>query len=280
MESRLEVSGYAVEFPGQEEAETIAARKRGSFWYIDDPTSGASLVSVGCKTREAAVNEYIEHGRERFIKIVNSDFYRRHTEIYNAAPLESDLEKWDSFNFYTLSSWRFDKLTGAAKRAGLIVKNADHAKYIDGGNVNIMGDAEKLAEIKELAADLIASEEKHNRELYGDPESAEEIQPETSENIQPETEKENNAEQAAPSDKLRETLEAVRDLPEIHAEIIGTWLWIDGNTFPVKEKLKAAGFRWSHNRRKWYYSESAGAKYCRSSKKDFEEIRKQYSATA
>ena len=30
------------------------------------------------------------------------------------------------------------------------------------------------------------------------------------------------------------------------------WTWVSGNTFPVKEELKAQGFYWSTKRRAWY----------------------------
>ena len=30
------------------------------------------------------------------------------------------------------------------------------------------------------------------------------------------------------------------------------WTWVSGNTYPVKEELKAQGFYWSTKRRAWY----------------------------
>lgn len=35
-------------------------------------------------------------------------------------------------------------------------------------------------------------------------------------------------------------------------ELIGTWLWVSGNTKENKEELKAMRFKWSHNRIAWY----------------------------
>ena len=39
----------------------------------------------------------------------------------------------------------------------------------------------------------------------------------------------------------------------IFVEINGAWLWVSGNTYPVKEKLKELGFRWSKNKKEWYW---------------------------
>jgi hypothetical protein len=40
---------------------------------------------------------------------------------------------------------------------------------------------------------------------------------------------------------LRTALDSIIHL-DVNIEIIGKWIWISGNTFPVKETLKAAGF--------------------------------------
>jgi curved DNA-binding protein CbpA len=39
----------------------------------------------------------------------------------------------------------------------------------------------------------------------------------------------------------------------ITLEICGTWAWVGGNTYPVKEELKEYGFRWSNSKKLWYY---------------------------
>ena len=38
----------------------------------------------------------------------------------------------------------------------------------------------------------------------------------------------------------------------INIEIERSWTWVYGNTYPVKEELKAQGFLWSGKRRAWY----------------------------
>mgnify|MGYP001360983719 CR=1 FL=1 len=39
----------------------------------------------------------------------------------------------------------------------------------------------------------------------------------------------------------------------IDIEICGTWIWVSGNTYNVKDELKAAGFKWARNKKMWYW---------------------------
>ena len=51
---------------------------------------------------------------------------------------------------------------------------------------------------------------------------------------------------------LNELLNELITLEGIEIEICGTWLWIGGNTFPVKDTLMEHGFKWSRAKVKWY----------------------------
>ena len=42
-------------------------------------------------------------------------------------------------------------------------------------------------------------------------------------------------------------------LPELNLEFCGSWLWVTGNTFEYKEKLKELGNRYSSNKKCWYW---------------------------
>lgn len=55
------------------------------------------------------------------------------------------------------------------------------------------------------------------------------------------------------NDGFREILAKVVFIPEIEIEICGSWVWINGNTKPVKDIIKAAGFWWSSNKFAWYW---------------------------
>lgn len=37
-------------------------------------------------------------------------------------------------------------------------------------------------------------------------------------------------------------------------EIIGSWIWVSGNTKPYKDQLKEIGFKWSKSKSAWYYT--------------------------
>ena len=142
--TRQEVAGYTADG-----LDGVAIRKRGGFWYVDHVSTGLGVVTVGSKTRDAAAKEYTE----RFKSMVESkpaDFFKNAVETFEKAPLESDVATWEMVNFCTTRNYRFDKVTTAARRAGLITKKADDVSYLDGGNINIIGAPEALEPIREM----------------------------------------------------------------------------------------------------------------------------------
>jgi len=48
---------------------------------------------------------------------------------------------------------------------------------------------------------------------------------------------------------------SIKHYKGIHGEIIGIWLWVSGNTYPIRDKLKETGFRYSHFKQAWYFHE-------------------------
>ena len=48
------------------------------------------------------------------------------------------------------------------------------------------------------------------------------------------------------------TLEELRKL-----EIVGCWIWIDGNTYGYKDVLKEIGFKWAREKKKWHFHTEA-----------------------
>jgi hypothetical protein len=55
------------------------------------------------------------------------------------------------------------------------------------------------------------------------------------------------------NDGFREVIEKLIKL-NIDIEICGSWIWLGGNTFSVKEELKALGCRWSKGKKLWYWT--------------------------
>jgi hypothetical protein len=60
--------------------------------------------------------------------------------------------------------------------------------------------------------------------------------------------------------EVKEKWDAVKGLAGIKGEIIGTWIWVTGNTYPHKDLFKTAGFRFSGNKKAWYWHNDQGYK--------------------
>jgi hypothetical protein len=57
-------------------------------------------------------------------------------------------------------------------------------------------------------------------------------------------------------DKIAELL--ALDLPGCEVWLIGFWIWVQGDTRPVKDTLKDAGLSWHSKRKAWYWKPFAG----------------------
>jgi len=66
-------------------------------------------------------------------------------------------------------------------------------------------------------------------------------------------------------------------LPGVEIEIVGTWVWVSGDTKPVREQLKAAGLRWHSKRQRWYWRRFTYRRHY--SGASFETLRRMYSRT-
>ncbi len=69
------------------------------------------------------------------------------------------------------------------------------------------------------------------------------------------------------SKDMRVKLDEILILDGIIIEIMGSWIWVTGNTYPVKDRLKAADFKFSHNKTAWYWH---FGEYFKNSRKTFE----------
>ncbi|MBO5030316.1 MAG: J domain-containing protein [Lachnospiraceae bacterium] len=52
---------------------------------------------------------------------------------------------------------------------------------------------------------------------------------------------------------LREVLQQIISLSGITINLVGAWIWLDGNTYPYKDALKDIGFKWSKQRKMWHW---------------------------
>lgn len=58
----------------------------------------------------------------------------------------------------------------------------------------------------------------------------------------------------------------------VEIEIVGSWVWLSGNTYAYKEDIKAAGFFWSSKHKKWYWN-GGTHKSKKHSKLSFEQVK-------
>lgn len=63
---------------------------------------------------------------------------------------------------------------------------------------------------------------------------------------------------------------------DIEIEICGVWLWLGGNTYAIKESLKELGFKWSSDKKKWYWCAYVDQLKKRKPTKTMEQIRNTY----
>ena len=71
-------------------------------------------------------------------------------------------------------------------------------------------------------------------------------------------------------------INALVKLQGITVELCGSWLWISGDTKPVKDDLKAAGCRWAAKKAMWYWHPSDAAPIRRHRSTSMAEIRGKY----
>lgn len=65
---------------------------------------------------------------------------------------------------------------------------------------------------------------------------------------------------------MREVIDQIIHLEGITLEIIGSWLWVTGETYPVRQVLKDAGLKFAGKKKAWYWK---SYKYRKKSKKHY-----------
>lgn len=78
------------------------------------------------------------------------------------------------------------------------------------------------------------------------------------------------------SDAMRAVLEQLAGLAGISIEICGSWVWVSGATYAVKDALKAAGCFFSSKKKMWYWREPSEGWHGRRGGADMASIRIKY----
>lgn len=74
---------------------------------------------------------------------------------------------------------------------------------------------------------------------------------------------------------IMDTIAELLKFPNLNIDLIGLWVWVSGDTRPVKEELKALGCHWHSVRRCWYWK-PAGFGRSRSNPGSLEELAVKY----
>jgi hypothetical protein len=78
------------------------------------------------------------------------------------------------------------------------------------------------------------------------------------------------------TDRFVDIVEVLIHLDGILIEIIGSWLWVSGDTFPHKDAIKEAGGRWQKRKRAWYFAPEGFKPKRRAAVASLDEIRGAY----
>lgn len=77
------------------------------------------------------------------------------------------------------------------------------------------------------------------------------------------------------SEAYQNAINAISHLENIDIELVGAWVWVTGDTRPVKDTLKGAGFMFAPKKVAWYFR-TAEFKSRRKSGLDLDAIRSKY----
>ena len=79
------------------------------------------------------------------------------------------------------------------------------------------------------------------------------------------------------NDNFKDIINELIKYNELTIEIIGSWLWVSGNTYPLRDMIKNLGMLWSKGRKKWYYTaDNIDGKNTHYKKKTYDELKQSY----
>ena len=73
--------------------------------------------------------------------------------------------------------------------------------------------------------------------------------------------------------ELEKVISLILHFENITIKLVGSWIWISGDTKEIKDKLKELGFKWASKKKMWFYGEMKGRN---PNEKSMEEIKSKY----
>ena len=58
--------------------------------------------------------------------------------------------------------------------------------------------------------------------------------------------------------ELEKVISKILHYENITIEVVGSWIWLTGDTKSIKDKLKDLNFKWASKKKMWYYGEMKG----------------------
>jgi flavorubredoxin len=73
--------------------------------------------------------------------------------------------------------------------------------------------------------------------------------------------------------EIEKIISQILHYENILIEVVGSWIWLSGDTKEIKDKLKDLGFKWASKKKMWYFGEMKGRN---PQEKSLEEIKNKY----
>ncbi|MDD2508645.1 MAG: hypothetical protein PHS78_06360 [Aliarcobacter skirrowii] len=76
--------------------------------------------------------------------------------------------------------------------------------------------------------------------------------------------------------ELEKVISLILHFENIIIELVGSWIWVSGDTKEIKDKLKELGFKWASKKKMWFYGEMKKRNH---KEQSMEDIKGKYGAT-
>ena len=76
--------------------------------------------------------------------------------------------------------------------------------------------------------------------------------------------------------ELEKVIAQILHYEDITIDVVGSWIWLSGNTKPLKDTLKKLNFKWASKKKMWYYGEMKGKSH---KEQSLDEIKGKYGCT-
>ncbi len=73
--------------------------------------------------------------------------------------------------------------------------------------------------------------------------------------------------------EIEKIISQILHFENIVIEVVGSWIWLSGDTKSIKDNLKELNFKWAFKKKMWYYGEMKGRN---PKEKSLEEIKSKY----